>query len=156
MLREYLQEVETLFSCLILYYELGLIDPLKEVINDGTPYMGTSAGSNILGQTIGTTNDMPIVYPPSFDALKIVPFNINPHYLDPHPDSTHMGETRETRIKEFLVFNNIPVAGIREGGYFRVEKGNIQYLGDRPLRIFKQGEIPFECLPNEDVSFLIK
>lgn len=144
------------FLLLNTLYEFGLIEPLKKVINDGIPYMGTSAGSNILGQTIGTTNDMPIVYPPSFDALQIVPFNINPHYLDPHPDSTHMGETRETRIKEFLVFNDMTVAGIREGGYLKVEKGTIHYLGNRPLRIFRKGEIPFELLPNDDVSFLIK
>ncbi|NNK73150.1 MAG: dipeptidase PepE, partial [Flavobacteriaceae bacterium] len=102
-------------------YDFDIVNRLKDVILNGTPYLGTSAGSNIGGQTIGTTNDMPIVYPPSFKALGIVPFNINPHYLDPDPSSTHMGETRETRINEFHEFNDIPVIGLREGSFIRLK-----------------------------------
>src|SRR5690554_3594271 len=96
-------------------YSLGLMQPLKEAVSQGTPYLGTSAGTNIAGLTMKTTNDMPIVYPPSFNTLGLIPFNINPHYLDPDPSSTHQGETRETRIREFHQFNNIPVVGLREG-----------------------------------------
>ena len=84
-----------------------LLDVLAQEIKNGKPYLGTSAGSNIGGKSIMNTNDMPIVYPPSFQAMGLIPFNINPHYLDPNPDSTHMGETRETRIKEYLEFNSI-------------------------------------------------
>lgn len=125
-------------------YELGLIKPIRKKILDGTPYLGTSAGSNICGMTVGTTNDMPIVYPPSFDGLGSVPFNINPHYLDPDPDSTHMGETRETRIKEFHVFNKIPVIGLREGSYLQV-KGDSMYLkGPHTARLFHSGKQPIE------------
>jgi len=86
-------------------YKLNLMQTLKSVIFSGTPYLGTSAGGNICGQSIGTSNDMPIVYPPSFEALGIIPFNINPHYIDPNPESKHMGETRATRIKEFHQYN---------------------------------------------------
>ncbi|MGK0323529.1 MAG: dipeptidase E, partial [Psychroserpens sp.] len=86
-------------------YKNDLIDTIKTEVKKGTPYLGTSAGSNICGLTMNTTNDMPIVYPPSFKTLSFVPFNINPHYLDPDPMSKHMGETRETRIKEFHKFN---------------------------------------------------
>ncbi len=137
-------------------YAHGLMDTLREKIAGGMPYMGTSAGSNILGKTIGTTNDMPIVYPPTFDAIGAIPFNINPHYLDPDPDSKHMGETRETRILEFLVFNKIIVTGIREGGYFRVKGNNIQLLGDLNCRIFEQGKDPYEIAPGSNVAFLLE
>jgi len=102
-------------------YSQNLIPTLQKAIQKGTPYLGTSAGSNIAGQSIQTSNDMPIVYPPSFDTLGIVPFNINAHYLDPDPKSTHKGETRETRIKEFHSFNSIPVIGLREGSWISVQ-----------------------------------
>lgn len=122
----------------------NLIEPLKNAINNGTPYLGTSAGSNICGLTIKTTNDMPIVYPPSFNALGLVPFNINPHYLDPDTKSKHMGETRETRIKEFHFYNTQPVVGLREGSWLLVENENITIKGALPARIFEYNKPPYE------------
>lgn len=132
------------FLLLKTLYELDLIDVLKEVVGNGTPYMGTSAGSNICGLDIGTTNDMPIVYPPSFKALGFLPFNINPHYLDPDPNSKHKGETRETRIYEFHKFNSQTVIGLREGSWIEVENGKAELKGSLTARLFKQNESPVE------------
>jgi len=117
-------------------YNNNLIEVLKNTINSGTPYLGTSAGSNICGVNMKTTNDMPIVYPPSFKTLGLLPFNINPHYLDPAKNSTHMGETRETRIKEFHKFNDIPVIGLREGSWIRVKSNKLQLKGKLSSRVF--------------------
>lgn len=125
-------------------YGLEVMDVLREAVENGTLYMGTSAGSNIAGQTMQTTNDMPIVYPPSFKTLGLVPFNINPHYLDPDPQSKHKGETRETRIKEFHVFNDTPVIGLREGSWLRVEEEKVSLKGDLTARIFLKGQEPYE------------
>ena len=132
------------FLLLKTLYELGLVETLREVVANGTPYMGSSAGSNMTGLTIGTTNDMPIVYPPSFDALQFLPLNINPHYLDPDPNSTHKGETRETRINEFHKFNTQTVIGLREGSWLRVENGVIELKGKLTARIFKPNQKPKE------------
>ena len=107
-------------------YKNNLLTTIKEAVENGTPYLGTSAGSNICGLTMNTTNDMPIIQPPSFKTLGLVPFNINPHYLDPDSNSTHKGETRETRIKEFHAFNTQPVIGLREGSWLDV-RGNSIY-----------------------------
>ena len=125
-------------------YGLEVMDVLCEAVENGTLYMGTSAGSNIAGQTMQTTNDMPIVYPPSFKTLGLVSFNINPHYLDPDPQSKHKGETRETRIKEFHVFNDTPVIGLREGSWLRVEDEKVSLKGDLTARIFLKGQEPYE------------
>lgn len=125
-------------------YGLEVMDVLREAVENGTIYMGTSAGSNIAGQTMQTTNDMPIVYPPSFKTLGLVPFNINPHYLDPDPQSKHKGETRETRIKEFHVFNDTPVIGLREGSWLRVEDEKVSLKGDLTARIFLKEQEPYE------------
>ena len=125
-------------------YGLEVMDVLREAVENGTLYMGTSAGSNIAGQTMQTTNDMPIVYPSSFKTLGLVPFNINPHYLDPDPQSKHKGETRETRIKEFHVFNDTPVIGLREGSWLRVEDERVSLKGDLTARIFLKGQEPYE------------
>ena len=125
-------------------YGLEVMDVLRETVENGTLYMGTSAGSNIAGQTMQTTNDMPIVYPPSFKTLGLVPFNINPHYLDPDPQSKHKGETRETRIKEFHVFNDTPVIGLREGSWLRVEDEKVSLKGDLTARIFLKEQEPYE------------
>lgn len=129
-------------------YELDLMETLKKSIQNGTLYFGTSAGSNIAGQTMQTTNDMPIVYPPSFETLGVVPFNLNPHYLDPDPNSTHKGETRETRIKEFHTINNIPVIGLREGSWLHIENQEIRLKGNLTARIFEKNALPYEWSPH--------
>jgi dipeptidase E len=135
-------------------YKNGLIDILKTTVNNGTPYLGTSAGSNICGLTIKTTNDMPIVYPPSFKALALLPFNINPHYLDPDTNSKHMGETRETRIKEFHNFNTHPVIGLREGSWLLVEENSIILKGRLTARVFELNKTPYEIKPNAQLNSL--
>lgn len=128
-------------------HDLGLMTVLRDVVNAGTPYLGTSAGSNIAGVNMQTTNDMPIVYPPSFATMGLVPFNINAHYLDPDPTLKHNGETRETRINEFHVFNQIPVIGLREGSWITVKDHQISTEGSRPSRIFRPGQHPEEVAP---------
>lgn len=135
-------------------YEKGLIPVLKEVIKKGTPYLGTSAGSNIGGRTINTTNDMPIILPPSFDTLGLISFNLNPHYLDPIEGSTHMGETRETRINEFHKLSTIPVLGLREGSWLEVYDSDIFLRGELTARLFRSGEFAVEIVPGENLNFL--
>ena len=127
-------------------YALKLMRTLREEIIKGLPYLGTSAGSNICGLTMNTTNDMPIVYPPSFKTLGVLPFNINPHYLDPNPTSKHMGETRETRIKEFLTQQTLPVVGIREGSWLQVKNEKIILKGGLSARIFEPSMDPYEIV----------
>ena len=144
------------FVLLNALYTHNLMEPLRKCVFAGIPYLGTSAGSNILGISIQTTNDMPVVYPPSFTALGAVPFNVNPHYTDPDPDSKHMGETRETRIKEFLVFNDITVAGLREGSYLIINDTKVKLGGDHSVRIFEKSKAPYELYPGSDFSFLLK
>jgi dipeptidase E len=135
-------------------YKHNLITALKTAIQKGTPYLGTSAGSNICGLTIKTTNDMPIVYPPSFNALGFVPFNINPHYLDPETNSNHMGETRETRIKEFHKFNTPPVIGLREGSWLQVKGDSIILKGSLTARIFEYNKPPYEVESGTELNTL--
>lgn len=135
-------------------YRNDLISTLQEVIRSGTPYLGTSAGSNICGLTMNTTNDMPIVYPPSFKTLAVVPFNINPHYLDPDPRSKHMGETRETRIQEFHAFNSQPVIGLREGSWLEVNGDRIVLKGELDARIFEYNKSSYEVNTGTDLSGL--
>jgi dipeptidase E len=135
-------------------YKNDVLSDIIQAINSGTPYLGTSAGSNICGLTINTTNDMPIVYPPSFKTFGVVPFNINPHYLDPDPKSTHKGETRETRIKEFHAFNTQPVVGIREGSWLAVKGNTITLKGPLSARIFECNKAPYEVEPETDLSHL--
>jgi dipeptidase E len=136
-------------------YKSNLIEVLQNAIKSGTPYLGTSAGSIICGLTIKTTNDMPIVYPPSFNALGIVPFNINPHYLDPETNSEHMGETRETRIKEFHGFNTPPVIGLREGSWLQVNGNSITLKGHLSARIFEHNKAPYEVETGTELRYLI-
>ncbi|WP_136479984.1 dipeptidase PepE [Cognatitamlana onchidii] len=135
-------------------YKNDLISTLKRTINRGTPYLGTSAGSNICGLSIKTTNDMPIVYPPSFNALGLVSFNINPHYLDPDASSTHMGETRETRIQEFHHYNTQPVIGLREGSWLEVKENSILLKGALTARVFEYNKPPYEIAPNSELRDL--
>ena len=117
-------------------YHFDILSLLKQAILDGTPYLGSSAGSNICGLTAHTTNDMPIVLPKSLKTLGLVPFNINPHYLDPDPNSKHMGETRETRIKEFMNYNPQPVVGLREGSWIKVNGDDMVLGGQLNARVF--------------------
>jgi len=133
----------------------GLLEPIQDRVQRGMPYLGASAGSNLACPTIKTTNDMPIIEPPTFDALDLLPFQINPHYLDPAPDSTHMGETRETRIREFLEENSIPVLGIREGSWIRREGDSLRLGGANGARLFRPGEKAEEHGPGAELDFLL-
>ena len=135
-------------------YKNKIMTVLAETVKNGTPYLGTSAGSNICGLTMQTTNDMPIIYPPSFITLGLIPFNLNPHYLDADLQSKHMGETRETRIQEFHSFNTIPVLGLREGSWLEVKGNKIILKGNLAARLFRQNQIPVEMDPEADLSFL--
>ena len=135
-------------------YKNKIISTLAEVLKNGTPYLGCSAGSNICGLSMQTTNDMPIAYPPSFQTLGIIPFNINPHYLDPNPDSTHMGETRETRIKEFHAYNSAPVLGLREGSWIEVKADKVTLKGPLTARLFLKNQVPEELPADYDLSDL--
>lgn len=133
-------------------YKNNSMIKLSEAIEKGVPYLGTSAGSNICGLTMQTTNDMPIIYPPSFITLGLVPFNLNPHYLDADLQSKHMGETRETRINEFHSFNYIPVLGLREGSWLDVKGDKIILKGNLPARLFRQNQTPIEIESGTDLS----
>ena len=142
-------------------YRHDLLDLLRDRIVSGVPYLGTSAGSNIAGVSIGTSNDMPIVHPPSFAAVGAVAFNINPHFPHTPPDPTHKGETREDRIAEFHVFNAQPVIGLHEDGMLQICGNQVRLIGERDAHLFRQGEkvhrlpvgvIPEEALPVEAVD----
>ena len=137
------------FRLLKAMYDFEILDPIRYRVNNGMPYIGSSAGSNVAGPTIKTTKDMPIVQPPSFDALGLVPFQISPHFQDPDPDSTHMGETQEERILQFLEENDTPVAGLREGAMVRVENGAMTLKGSSGARIFRKGLEPVETTPGQ-------
>jgi dipeptidase E len=132
------------FRLLKALYDFDLINQLRTRVAEGMPYVGSSAGSNVAGPTIKTTKDMPIVQPPSFDALGLVPFQISPHYLDPDPNSTHMGETQEERILQFLEENDTTVAGLREGAMVRVENDVTILKGAAGARLFRKGMEPVE------------
>ena len=142
------------FHLVKMMQQTGIMKAIREKVLQGCPYMGWSAGSNVACPTIKTTNDMPIIEPESFNALNLVPFQINPHYLDANPEG-HGGETREDRIKEFMVVNpDVYVAGLREATYLLVENDKMQLLGSRRMRLFKAGEETREIEPG-DVSFLL-
>jgi len=144
------------FRLLESLYELELLGPIQHRVEEGIPYLGASAGSNVACPTIKTTNDMPIVKPPSFDALGLVPFNINPHYQDPDPRSTHQGETREERIREFHELNDPVVVGLREGAMLRIEGAGVLLKGTAGARIFTRGREPLEYLPGANLGFLLE
>jgi len=142
------------FHLLDFVYRHHLLDPLRARVADGMPYVGWSAGSNLACPTIRTTNDMPIVEPPTLDALGLIPFQINPHYTDAHPPG-HQGETRAQRLLEFVAVNpTLPVAGLPEGTALRVEGARIEKLGPHPVRLFAHGEEPRE-VAERDLSFLL-
>ncbi len=142
------------FVLVSMLYKFNLLDAIQTAVENGTPYLGTSAGSNICGLTMGTTNDMPIAYPPSFRTLGLVSFNLNPHYLDPIEGSQHMGETRETRINEFHHYNPQPVLGLREGSWLDVSGKTIILKGNLQARLFLQGKEPIELEVGTDLSNL--
>ena len=143
------------FRLLKALYEADLMAVLRRRVGEGMRYAGASAGSNLACPTIKTTNDMPIVEPPTFEALGLVPFQINPHYLDPDPGSTHMGETRETRIREFHEENEAPVVGLREGAILRVDGGAVTLQGIAGARIFRRGKDPVEVSPVASLQTLL-
>ncbi len=128
-------------------YRKNVMNALTDAVRNGTPYLGSSAGSNIAGLTMQTTNDMPIVYPPDFRTIGAIPFNLNPHYLDAEMQSKHMGETRETRIREFHAYNTAPVLGLREGSWLDVKGDKIELKGELTARLFRQGKDAVEVGP---------
>ena len=130
-----------------------LVEPIRHRVHGGMPYVGTSAGANVASPTIKTTNDMPIVEPPTFAALDLIPFNINPHYQDPIPGSTHMGETREQRIAEFHEDNAPLVVGLREGAWLLVEDGAVSLHGSTGARLFRRGETPVDTRADRGWTF---
>lgn len=136
-------------------YQNDVMNAIIEAINSGIPYLGSSAGSNITGISMQTTNDMPIIYPPSFKTLGAIPFNLNPHYLDADLQSKHMGETRETRIKEFHAFNDTPVLGLREGSWLDVKGTTILLKGTLTARLFRQNQTPTEIETGTDLNSVI-
>jgi dipeptidase E len=143
------------FRLLKALYDFDLLSAIRQKVNAGMPYIGSSAGANVAGPTIKTTKDMPILQPPSFDALGLVPFQISPHFLDPDPNSTHMGETQEERIIQFLEENDTPVAGLREGAIVRVENGSTVLKGSSGARIFRKGHEPVEVAPGDKLDELL-
>jgi dipeptidase E len=143
------------FRLLKTLQERNLLEPLRARVRAGLPYTGSSAGSVITSPTIRTTNDMPIVEPPSLDSLGLIPFQLNCHYVDPDPASTHKGETREERIREFHEENTIPVVGLREGGCLNVEDDAVTLAGGKAARIFLQGREPFEVEPGTRLDVVL-
>jgi len=143
------------FRLIDMLWRQELIPAIRHRVRAGMPYIGSSAGSNVACPSIRTTNDMPIVEPPSFDALSLVPFNINPHYQDPLQGSTHMGETREERIAEFHEENTPPVVGLREGAWLVVEDSKVLLQGSSGARVFRRGEMPTEFESEARLDFLI-
>lgn len=139
-----------------MLHDQDLMEPIYQKVQQGTPYIGWSAGSNVACPTLRTTNDMPIIDPKGFNTINLVPFQINPHYLDANPEG-HGGETREQRISEFLEINEgTYVVGLREGTMLNLEDGKLALIGDRSARIFQHGEAPYELNSGDDFSFLLK
>jgi dipeptidase E len=143
------------FRLLKTLYDVSALEPIRRRVAAGVPYIGSSAGSIVAGPSLKTTKDMPIVQPPSFDALGLVKFQISPHYLDPDPNSTHMGETQEERILQFLEENDAAVVGLREGGYLRLERGSLVLKGSGGARIFRRGSKPIEVEPGRELNSVL-
>ncbi len=143
------------FRLLKALQDFDLLEPIRCRVREGTPYIGSSAGSNVAGPTIKTTKDMPIVQPRSFDSLGLVPFQISPHYQDPDPNSKHMGETQEERILQFLEENETPVVGMREGAWLLCENGAVAVKGETGARIFRCGQAPVEAKPGDNIVDLV-
>ena len=136
-------------------YDSELLDTIRDAVEAGLPYIGSSAGAIVAGPSLRTTKDMPVVQPPSFTALGLVDFQISPHYLDPDRSSTHMGETQEERILQFLEENDAPVVGLREGGILQAERGTVILKGSGGARVFRRGTSPEEVRPIAELSALL-
>lgn len=143
------------FRLLKSLYDYDLLQTIRRRVAEGMPYLGSSAGSIVAGPTLKTTKDMPIVEPPSFDALRLIGFQISPHYLDPDPASTHMGETQEERINQFLEENDAPVVGLREGTMLRIERNSILMKGIASARIFRRGHHPIEVDSGSNIGQML-
>ncbi len=144
------------FQLVKMLHDLELMAPLRKAIYNGVLYIGTSAGSNICGLNMRTTNDMPVVQPSSFKTTGAVGYNINPHYLDPIVGDTHMGETREQRIAEFHIYNHIPVIGLREASYIKVQGKEELLKGPHTARIFQKDLKPIEVASGYDFAQLVE
>lgn len=142
------------FRLLKTLYDHDLIASIRSRVESGVPYIGSSAGSIVACPTLKTTKDMPVVQPPSFDALHLVNFQISPHYLDPDPASTHMGETQEERILQYLEENDLPVVGLREGTWLRLHKGSVILRGGSTARIFRRWHSPVEVPPGTNLNMV--
>lgn len=143
------------FRLLKTLYDLNLVQPLRDAVHRGVPYMGSSAGTNMACPTIKTSNDMPIVQPPTFEALGLIPFQINPHFIDADPNSTHQGETREKRLAEYLEENSTPVVAIREGSWLTITQEACRLNGTTGMVLFQQGHDPQPIESEHDLSFLL-
>jgi dipeptidase E len=144
------------FRLVQMMHESGIMAAIREKAIAGTPFIGWSAGSNVACPTLRTTNDMPIIQPSSFDTLNLIPFQINPHYLDANPEG-HGGETREQRINEFQALNtDVVVVGLREATALHVDEDSLHLLGNRPMRLFKSGQEPLEFEPGVNIDFLMQ
>ncbi|HEX7961112.1 MAG TPA: dipeptidase PepE [Terriglobales bacterium] len=140
------------FRLLKALYDYDLLEAIRSRVDEGIPFIGSSAGSIVACPTLKTTKDMPVVQPPSFDALHLVNFQISPHFLDPDPKSTHMGETQEERILQYLEENELPVVGLREGTLLRIQNGTIVLRGSTSARLFRRGHVPVEVPPGTDLT----
>jgi dipeptidase E len=144
------------FRLLKALYDFHVLDAIRRRVQAGMPYIGSSAGSNVAGPTIRTTNDMPIVEPPSLQAMGLVDFQVNPHYLDADPNSRHMGETREERLRQYLEENETPVVGLREGALLWVEGASILLKGSSGARIFRRGQEALEVQPGAKIDEILR
>ena len=143
------------FLLLSALYQHGLLDRIRSVVNKGASYLGSSAGANVACPTISTTNDMPIVYPPSFSSLGLVPFNINPHYYETPQDFPHTGECRRDRIAEFLAIHQRTVVGMEEGAILLRKDNRLHLVGSKGGLIFYPHGEEQPVLPGDDLSFLL-
>jgi dipeptidase E len=143
------------FRLIDALYELGALHALRNRVRAGAPYLGISAGTNLACPTIKTTNDMPIVFPASLDALSLIPFQINPHFVDADPNAPLAHETREDRLREFHEENSVPVLGLREGAWLEVAGSSVTLRGTTGARLFQRNAPPIDCAPNESLDFLL-
>jgi dipeptidase E len=149
------------FRLLDALYRLRLLGAIRERVRAGVPYLGISAGANVACPTLKTTNDMPIVQPPAFDALGLVPFQVNPHFFfgptfvkEGDAYREHFGETRDDRLRQFHEMNDAPIVGLWEGALLRVEGGQVTLIGG-PARVFRKGREPVDVGPGQPLDGLL-